>query len=152
MEPSPPPATKFVVQRAVAAAPLCLLVSCGTQGEDPEPSDPGVVAPDRATGFEDVEAMCNDADAPPPATLDETSAWAKTSPRALCVDEIGSGIFIAQDMTDVELTDDQISALTPGEDVSEDTIALAEDIPTRIVVDGTVYEARSYYVGTDAGE
>lgn len=130
------------VASAAVLGVLFVLTACGaSEPQDPEKTSTEMVFPDRAAGYEDLETMCNEAEDPPRATLDDTARWAEQEVRIACVDETDLGVFVAQDFSDVPVTEDLIRSLTPGKPLPEG----GSDAPStrvRFVVDDTVYTAR----------
>lgn len=100
-----------------------------------------MVFPDRAAGYADLERMCNEAEDPPSATLEDTERWAEQEVRIACVDETDLGVFVTQDFSDVPVTEDLLRSLTPGEPLP-DGGSEAPSTRVRFVVEDTVYTAR----------
>lgn len=130
------------VASAAVLGALLVLTACGaSEPQDPEKTSTEMVFPDRAAGYEDLERMCNEAEDPPRATLDDTERWAEQEVRIACVDETDLGVFVAQDFTDVPVTEELIRSLTPGEPIPEGS-SEAPSSRVRFVVDDTVYTSR----------
>lgn len=139
------PRLRTVKVVSVVATAL-LVTSCVAQDETPErPVEQTSPAPDSDSGFEEIVSACNSAKSPPQASIQDTRAWAQSSTSVLCVDELKTGEYAAFNLSERELSDAEIEALTPGEEVGDDAVIPDEDTPARFVLDDIVYEARYYY-------
>lgn len=140
-----------LITKALSITAVALVAaSCGTtRGPAENPEESTVPAPDGASGFDDIVTQCKSADSPPQATIEDTRAWAKEDPVILCVDELKNGEFVAFNLTEQELGETQLKALTPGEEVSDDSVIPDPDTPARFVLNDNVYDARYFYYDTD---
>lgn len=110
-----------------------------------DPSDAGGGAghnPDALTGVDHLVDMCNSGAAAPPATREIVEAWANEDPKYLCNDEMGTGTYVVSGGPGVEVPEDGITALTPGEPLPEGYQLVNEDASILLIVGDELYTAR----------
>lgn len=110
-----------------------------------EPSDAGGGAghnPDALTGVDHLVDLCNSGAAAPPATREIVASWASEDPKYVCNDELGTGTYVVSGGPGVEVPEDGITALTPGEPLPEGYQLVSEDASMLLIVGDDLYTAR----------